>query len=812
LCSILRVFQVFTAASALSMLNGWLSLGANADTGPVNLDFESGQLGQVPTGWFLPRPSLDAGYAARLIEDRPRQGRRCGLLTGENQKGSGSAFGNLMQTFDATTYRGRRVRFRAAVRAEVAGAGNQGQLWIRVDRKGSNFGFFDNMDDRPIVAASWRDYQIIGDVAADAESISLGLMLIGGGRVWLDAVSFEAIGKAGEGDEPARPLERRGLDNLVAFARLLGYVRYFHPSDQAAATDWGTFASDGVRAVEPARDADELVSVLGRLFHPIAPSVSVFPTDKPPAKAETDAAKPAPPAEKGASEGTASPRVLAWRHIGVGLGMSPVYSSRRIDLRMPRPIFGPKVSDMPLPDPRKPYTADLGGGVSCLVSMALYTDMKGTLPRPDSGMLTKDHAQVNPLVESRTTGFQPSGNDRATRLAVVVLAWNVFQHFYPYFDVVNADWPRELRLALSRAAEDADEHAFMKTLSHLVAALHDGHGGVYGPGSHVERSFPPLGWDWIEGQLVVTGVAAQGTGGLKAGDVVVEIDGMPAAAVLAENEARISGATPQWRRERNLSQVAAGSANSEFALKVRRAAARPASFSTPDPRSKLQDSKMQTVRLRRSLDMSQFLDLREPRPGRIASIKQGVIYVDLSRVTQEEFDRAVARLAEARGIIFDLRGYPNAVGPETIGHLTDQPVTCAQWLIPVTYSPDRRDVGFSISNWTVQPRAPRFHAKVAFLTDGRAISYAETYLGIIEHYKLAAIVGSPTAGTNGNVNPLSLPGGIQMTWTGMKVLKHDGSRHHGVGIQPTVPATRTIRGVTEGRDEVLDRAIAVVSP
>ena len=150
--------------------------------------------------------------------------------------------------------------------------------------------------------------------------------------------------------------------------------------------------------------------------------------------------------------------------------------------------------------------------------------------------------------------------------------------------------------------------------------------------------------------------------------------------------------------------------------------------------------------------------------------------------------------------------------PGTIGHLTDHPVTCAQWLVPVTYSPDRRDVGFSMSNWTVQPKAPRFQGKVAFLTDGRAISQAETYLGIIEHYKLAAIVGSPTAGTNGDVNPFSLPGGIQVTWTGMKVLKQDGSRHHGVGIQPTVPATRTLRGVTEGRDEVLDRAIAVVSP
>ena len=34
------------------------------------------------------------------------------------------------------------------------------------------------------------------------------------------------------------PLSPRGLENLIAFTRLLGYIRHFHPSDQAAATDW----------------------------------------------------------------------------------------------------------------------------------------------------------------------------------------------------------------------------------------------------------------------------------------------------------------------------------------------------------------------------------------------------------------------------------------------------------------------------------------------------------------------------------------------------------------------------------------------
>ena len=134
-----------------------------------------------------------------------------------------------------------------------------------------------------------------------------------------------------------------------------------------------------------------------------------------------------------------------------------------------------------------------------------------------------------------------------------------------------------------------------------------------------------------------------------------------------------------------------------------------------------------------------------------------------------------------------------------------------QWHVPVTYFPDRRDVS-TRSRTGRFSLGPRFRAKVAFLTDGRAISYAETYLGIIEHYKLADIVGGPTAGTNGNVNPFTLPGGYRIAWTGMKVLKHDGSRHHGVGIQPTVPVIRTIRGIATGKDEFLERAVALVSP
>jgi hypothetical protein len=243
-------------------------------------------------------------------------------------------FGNLTQSFDATPYRGRSFRLRAAVRAEVTGPGNQAQLWVRVDRKGGQVGFFDNMANRPITKPTWRDYELSGGVAEDAEAIALGLMLIGNGWACLDAVRFEIVGKTGKGNELPRALEGRGLENLVAFPRLLGYVRYFHPSDQAADVEWNTFAIDGVRAVEGAKDSATLVHVLERLFRPIAPSVRIYPTGKPPAPAIAGSV------EHKRKEDTSPPRVLAWRHIGVGLGRSPVYTRAQHRLAGPSPREG----------------------------------------------------------------------------------------------------------------------------------------------------------------------------------------------------------------------------------------------------------------------------------------------------------------------------------------------------------------------------------------------------------------------------------------------------------------------------------------
>ena len=120
--------------------------------------------------------------------------------------------------------------------------------------------------------------------------------------------------------------------------------------------------------------------------------------------------------------------------------------------------------------------------------------------------------------------------------------------------------------------------------------------------------------------------------------------------------------------------------------------------------------------------------------------------------------------------------------------------------------------GWQSFGWDMKPATPRVAGKIVFLTDERAISYAESVMGYVADRKLGTIVGSTTAGTNGNVASFPVPTGFVIAFTGMRVTGHDGrTPYHLVGVRPDIPMTPTLAGLRAGRDEVLERAIRLIA-
>src|SRR6476619_5157543 len=99
----------------------------------------------------------------------------------------------------------------------------------------------------------------------------------------------------------------------------------------------------------------------------------------------------------------------------------------------------------------------------------------------------------------------------------------------------------------------------------MVARLHDGHGRVDHPsdmGGYTTRTI----FGWIEGHLVITHVAPEGSEGLQPGDIVLKVDGKPSLEVLTEEEVLISAASPQWRRGVALELLSDGAKDSQIRL------------------------------------------------------------------------------------------------------------------------------------------------------------------------------------------------------------------------------------------------------
>jgi len=613
-------------------------------------------------------------------------------------------------------------------------------MWFRIDRTTGGTGFFDNMGDRPIrTQGQWQHYEINGFVNSDAKNIALGVMAMNG-AIRVDDASFTVTGDLPNlSIDAPRPISPAGLRNLEAFATLYGLVRHFHPSDQAAAADWNFIVIEGARKVETATD---LAKALTEIFQPVAPTLRVFTGEPPP----LDIAK--------------SAYLLRYQH--KGYGQPPV--ANRFNAYTTKRIPAQSIEF---------HSISLTGAVKAIIPLAAYSYVSATLANAP-----------NPAETLPIGFFNPA--DRATRVADVIIAWNIFQHFYPYFDVVQTDWKAQLPLRLEQAAVNTDSLQFQTTLRKMVASLKDGHGNVWGNfGGPQARA--PISAAWIENKYIVTA----GNDDVKPGDEVVSINGTPAAARLAGIEEEISSATPQWARSLSVGRALFGAHGSSIALTV------------------LPFNATETKEITVVCNQNQPTvpsGNRPPTPT--AELQPGLWYIDLTRATDKEFSDLLPKLEKATGIVFDLRGYPK-VSAGWFSHVSKTNLKSAQWHFPLIDRPGHMEFTRG-GEWDLQPKAPYLEAKKVFLTNGGAISYAESTMGIIEAYKLGEIIGETTAGTNGNVNPFQLPGGYNVVWTGMKVIKHDGSRHHGVGIKPTIPLQPTQAGIAAGRDELLERALSIL--
>ena len=389
------------------------------------------------------------------------------------------------------------------------------------------------------------------------------------------------------------------------------------------------------------------------------------------------------------------------------------------------------------------------------------------------------------------------------RVLAAFRTWAVINYFFPYREFMGEDWDDTLRQFIPRMEAAKDALDYDLAVAEMVTHIHDSHGFLTSPvlRKYFGEASAPVRVRMIEGLPVITAFTdadAAKAAGLEIGDVVLKVDGREASHLIAERLKYTPHSTPQsgmyWATEQSL---------------VRGPNDSTATFTVRDLHDQVREvkvpRKMKYVSKTQGDRTSEVLRLL---PGNLG-------YADLDRLSVSQVDEMFEKFKDCPAIIFDVRGYPQGTAWQIAPRLTEKnDVVAAMFKRRDPRSPDLPNGElFSSQTFTTflqrMPRTDkwRYHGRTVMLIDERTISQAEHTGLFLEAANGTKFIGSPTQGANGDVTNYSLPGGINVHFSGQGVWHADGRQLQRVGLQPTVEMRPTLEGIRAGKDEVLDRAI-----
>jgi C-terminal processing protease CtpA/Prc len=289
--------------------------------------------------------------------------------------------------------------------------------------------------------------------------------------------------------------------------------------------------------------------------------------------------------------------------------------------------------------------------------------------------------------------------------------------------------------------------------------------------------------------MVVTSFAspeAEKASGLNVGDVVTSLDGVPVAR-LTEQWTPYYAASNEAARMRDMASSLTRGACGDASMGILRGG---------------QELKINARRTEAKHSGGWTNDL----PGEtFRLLSTDVAYLKLSSVKGSDAARYVGATAGTKGLVIDIRNYPSDYVIYDLGELlVDKETPFVRF---TRGDPSTPGAFHWTSPATLTPRAPHYAGKVVILIDETSQSSAEYHAMAFRSAPNAVVVGSTTAGADGNVSLFALPGGERTMISGIGIFYPDKRPTQRVGIIPDVESRPTIAGIRGGRDEVLEQGL-----
>lgn len=401
----------------------------------------------------------------------------------------------------------------------------------------------------------------------------------------------------------------------------------------------------------------------------------------------------------------------------------------------------------------------------------------------------------NPNFKNENPYSKMDYTDDGIKLIGLFRYWNMIQYYFPYRNLIEDNWDDVLKTFIPKIISANDELSYKLTLLELIGKVGDTHANIWGNDETLNRFWglkaAPLDVKILNNNVVVTKIYDEldKNADIKSGDIITHINGETTEKIIDE-KIKYCPASNLPTQLRDVSRKLLRTNDDFIELKIKH---------------------NETIITKRvnciGFDQIKFW---ENKTSSFKILDNNIGYIFPGSLKKGEIDSIMSVLADTKGLIIDFRCYPaDFIVFSLSKYLMPQPTEFVKFSVGSMVNPG--EFTFTQPLLVGENRMDHYKNKIVIIINELTQSSAEYHTMAFRVASNAIVIGSTTAGADGNVSTIILPGNVRTMISGIGVYYPDGTETQKVGIIPDIEMKPTVEGIRKGEDELLNKAIEIIN-
>lgn len=394
--------------------------------------------------------------------------------------------------------------------------------------------------------------------------------------------------------------------------------------------------------------------------------------------------------------------------------------------------------------------------------------------------------------------------DEANRLTFLFYYWNVINYFDPNRNIMDLAWDSTLYEFIPLIRQASTQLQFHETFLKMATKINDSHGmtssltliSCFWGGNYL----PKIYCTRVDTLCVVTKV--EGISGISPGDILTALKGIPIQEIEDSLSQYIPASTPAALYRDIYYQMMEGGNNTTLSLTLLDS-----------------NNTIHTINALRTVSHPEWYTWKGNTglPSSYFITSCGYGYVNMGMLMPDEVTAMYETLKNSPVIIFDMRNSPNMdlsdfapllfPGPIISAIIYDQALTKLPDPYNYYYLPGWYYQENDFNNLGTWSNPNPYNGKVYILVNEGTQSSAEYNCQYLSTLPDSRVIGTQSAGADGNMSMLYLPNGIFTGFTSLGWYYADGYQQQRNGVKIDTVVSPTVAGIRQGRDEILEAAL-----